>query len=564
MSDTTKRIRRAALLVAAGILVSRLLGFLRDVVIASRLGDTPEADAYTAAFILPNFLNYLLAGGFLAITFIPILSKHLANDDREGAAAALGAVFRPLAVVIVALTAIGMVFTEPIVKLLFEDSIGPRFTAEIVTLTRLVLPAQVFFVLGGLYTAVQYAHGRFLIPTLAPIIYNACIILGGIVGSSGPRHWLYGPDGEIIGEGGLLSLVTRPPAQGFIVGAVIGAFLGNFLLQWWGARRTRLRMSGGALSFTDQRFREYLLLAIPLMVGQSIVVLDESLGSFFAAYANSGSIYSLNLARRVNMLPVGVIAQAAGVAAYPFFARLVAEQRFSEMRDTMGRTIRSVVFVSGLAVAIVIAVSQPAIRVAFLHGEFRLEGVRLTSAALVAYALSIPAWGVHQVFARAFLRTSPDVVARDRRHGVDGRSNPLVSRRIQPIWCAGSGGRQLTCGHWVCPNARLPLDTAAHDCGSCGCVGFHGPCGARRSDRSRCRMARHRRHRASNLVDRYRRGGSPGGHFHHHVGLRGSDVDRWLHRNTPTCPPLAQRLAAHFIRSLGRLAIFALDSADSC
>ena len=161
-------------------------------------------------------------------------------------------------------------------------------------------------------------------------------------------------------------------------------------------------MSGGALSFTDQRFREYLLLAIPLMVGQSIVVLDESLGSFFAAYANSGSIYSLNLARRVNMLPVGVIAQAAGVAAYPFFARLVAEQRFSEMRDTMGRTIRSVVFVSGLAVAIVIAVSQPAIRVAFLHGEFRLEGVRLTSAALVAYALSIPAWGVHQVFARAF------------------------------------------------------------------------------------------------------------------------------------------------------------------
>ncbi len=233
--------------------------------------------------------------------------------------------------------------------------------------------------LGGLYTAVQYASGRFLIPTLAPIIYNTGIILGGLVGTGDDRT-----------------------ATGFIAGAVIGAFLGNFVLQWWGARATGLVSHGGPLSFSDVQFREYVRLAIPLMVGQSIVVLDESLGSIFAALADPGSIYSLNLARRVNMLPVGVIAQAAGVAAYPFLARLVAERRTDEMRQTMARTMRSVIFVSGLAVAVVVAVSQPLIRVAFQHGEFSASGTVLTAAALIAYAISIPAWGVHQIFARAF------------------------------------------------------------------------------------------------------------------------------------------------------------------
>lgn len=381
MSDTGRRVGRAALLVGAGVLISRLLGFLRDVVIANLLGDSPAADAYTAAFILPNFLNYLLAGGFLAITFIPILSSYLAADDEAGAAEAFGAVFRPLAVAIVVLTALAMAVAEPIVDVLFggEDRLGPEQLAEVTRLTRLVLPAQIFFVLGGLYTAVQYARGRFLIPTLAPVIYNAGIILGGLIGTGDSRS-----------------------ATGFILGAVAGAFVGNFALQWWGARATGLTRHRGPLRFSDARFREYVVLAIPLMVGQSIVVLDESLGAIFAALADPGSIYGLNLARRVNMVPIGVIAQAAGVAAYPFFARLVAEGKLAELRETMGRTVRSVIIISGLAVAAVIAVSQPAIRVAFQHGEFSPDGTVLTAAALVAYSVSIPAWGVHQIFARAF------------------------------------------------------------------------------------------------------------------------------------------------------------------
>ena len=379
MSSTQRRIRTAAAVVAAGVLLSRILGFARTVVLANILGDSAVSDAYETAFIIPDILNYLLAGGFLAITFIPILSERLAAGDESAQDHAFNAVFRPIAVIIVALTIVGMLSMGWLIDVGFGSRLDASQLVEVTRLTRIILPAQIFFILGGLFTAVQYVQGRFVIPTLAPIIYNLGIIIGGLVGSIG---------------------TSEPTATGFMFGALAGAFAGNFALQWWGAHRVGLRVKVGRLDFRHPDLRAYLVLAIPLMVGQSIVVLDESLGKWLVQSATDGAVFSLTVARRVNMLPIGVIAQAAGVAAYPFFARLVAEGRFSEMRESMGKTIQSVVYISGLAVAGLIAVSQPAIRVAFQHGNFTQSGTVLAASALVAYAISIPAWGVHQIFAR--------------------------------------------------------------------------------------------------------------------------------------------------------------------
>lgn len=381
-SGIGRRIARAAWMVSAGILLSRMLGFARNVVLANRLGDTPLADAYEAAFIIPDFLNYLLAGGFLAITFIPILSRYLARGDEEGGGRAFNAVFWPITAAVVLLTVVAVAAAGWIVELVFGsgDRLQPDQLREITRLTRLVLPAQICFVAGGLFMAVQYARGRFLIPTLAPVIYNLGIIVGGLAG---------------IGPGGT-------SADGFILGAVGGAVVGNLSLQWWGARRTGLRITAGPWGVRHPALREYLVMAVPLMIGQSIVVLDESLGKVVAASAADGSIFALNLARRVNMLPVGVIAQAAGVAAYPYLARLVAEGRRTELAHSLGRTMRTAVFIGGGATAAAIAVSQPAVRIFFQHGEFSSAGTVLTAAALIGYSLSIPAWAVHQVLARGF------------------------------------------------------------------------------------------------------------------------------------------------------------------
>ncbi|MDH3499352.1 MAG: hypothetical protein OEM97_04465 [Acidimicrobiia bacterium] len=375
------RMARAAFLVGGGVLVSRLLGLLRDIILADRLGDTPQGDAYDAAFLIPDYLNYLLAGGFLAITFIPIISRHIAARDEDAMWRSFAAVFRPLTLLITVLTVLGIVLAGPLVELAFGVAGGfdGAQIDDVAHLTRLVLPAQIFFVLGALFTAVQYAHEKFWIPTLAPVIYNLGIIIGGIVGSR----------------------PGQPDATGFIVGAVVGAFVGNFALQWWGARNLGLRWVRGVPLFGAD-FRDYFTLALPLMLGQSVVVLDESFTKVFGSLGDDGSVFALSRARRLNMLPVGLIAQAAGVAAYPFLARMAAEGRQRDMSSSVATAVRYVVFVGVGATALVLAVAQPGVRVALQRGAFTSEGTAVAAGALALYALSIPAWGAHQVYARGF------------------------------------------------------------------------------------------------------------------------------------------------------------------
>ncbi len=368
----------AALIVSAGVLISRILGQLREIIFASLLGATASTDEYVAAFAIPDFLNYLLAGGFLSITFIPIFSRFLASDDEEGGWEALSAIIRPIAVGIVALTVIGWLVAPQVIELLF-----PRFDPDqidnTVRFTRIVLPAQIFFVLGALFSAVQYTKGVFTIPTLAPIIYNLGIITGGVA-------W---------------AIVSEASPEGFVWGALTGAFVGNFALQWWGAHRVGMRLKL-RIPWRHPVLKEYLLIAFPLMIGQSIVVLDETFMRVFGQFVSEGAATELNYARRTMLVPVGIIAQAAGVAAYPFLARLFAEGRIVEMRDSVDRALRWVIVLSMGATGLVAAMTVPIVRALFERGEFTAESTVGTASALFFYALAIPIWGGLQILNRAF------------------------------------------------------------------------------------------------------------------------------------------------------------------
>ncbi len=378
-STLNRRMGTAALIVSGGVLLSRVLGQLRDIIFAALLGASGITDQYVAAFRIPDFLNYLLAGGFLSITFIPIFSRFLAADDEEGGWRALTAIVRPIAAGIVALVALGWIATPTVI-----DRLYPDFTAEqlenTIRLTRIVLPAQIFFVVGALFTAVQYAKGVFTVPTLAPIIYNLGIIAGGVA------------DAVVTDSAG---------PEGFIWGAVVGAFVGNFALQWWGARRVGMRWIPGT-SWSDPVLREYLTIALPLMLGQSIVVLDETFMSIFGNRVGEATQTHLQYARRTMLVPVGVIAQAASVAAYPFLARLFAEGRVGEMRRSVNRTLGYVVVLSMAATALLAAMTQPVVQTLFQRNEFTAADTVATARGLFFYALAIPIWGALQILTRAF------------------------------------------------------------------------------------------------------------------------------------------------------------------
>jgi len=366
--------RTAAGVVAASVLLSRLLGLAREALLAGLIGRNADSDLYFQAFLIPDFLNYLLAGAYLTITLVPILSRHLEAGDNDAASRAFTSVLRFVAITIIGLTVLMWLFAGQIVELVFpEVADHERLTA----LTRLVLPAQVFLVVGALLMAVQYTHRRFLIPASAPLVYNLGIIVGGLVG------WAAG----------------EPSPEAFLLGAVVGAAVGNFGLQWLGARRTGTWLLAPRRG--ESAIGEYLMLAIPLMIGQSIAVLDEQFTRFFGQI-EVGATSALSFARRLNMVPIGVIAQAAGVAAFPFLARLAAREAHDELVETTGRAARKTLFVAAAATAGLVVLARPLVRLLFQYGEFTSADADLVASLLTIYAFSIPAWGLHQLLARHF------------------------------------------------------------------------------------------------------------------------------------------------------------------
>jgi putative peptidoglycan lipid II flippase len=384
MADSTDRLKNgrigiAALIVSGGILLSRLLGIVREMIFAAMLGADDITDTYVAAFRIPDYANYLLAGGFLTITFIPIFSRYLADDREAEGWEAFSSIIRWLAIGITLLIVIGW-FTAP----WLIDKLYPNFTSEqvdtTVTLTRIVLPAQFAFVVGAMFAAVQFAKGVFAIPTLAPVVYNVGIIAGGIA---------------------YAVATNTPDPEGFIWGALGGAFIGSLALQWWGATRIGMQLDLAA-PWRHPAVGQYVALAIPLMIGQSIVALDEGFMSIFGEMVGNGTQTNLLYARRTMLVPVGIIAQAASVAAYPFLARLFAEGKIVAMRRTVDRALRWVLVLSIAAAGLLAAMALPVIRTLFERYAYTESDASAAAAALFFYAFAIPIWGGLQILSRAF------------------------------------------------------------------------------------------------------------------------------------------------------------------
>jgi putative peptidoglycan lipid II flippase len=372
----TRQMGRAAALMMASVFLSRILGYARDAVIAYQHGATPETDAYFTAFTIPDFLNYLLAGGALSITFIPIFARNIAEGREEDGYRSFSAIATVMGIGMLFFIILGEFLAERLIPL-----IAPGFPPDQIhiaaRITRIVLPAQLFFYLGGLLMAVQYTRNRFLIPATAPLIYNAGIILGGLL------------LGKTVGM------------EGFAWGVLAGSFVGNFAIQVVGAHRTGLAFSP-RFDLSDPGLKEFVRLSIPIMLGFSLVVVDEWMTRVFGSFLLAGAITWLNNARRLMQVPVGVFGQASGVASYPFLAALVARGEKEAMWETLSLTLRWVFFVSCAAAAVTCVLSREVVLVVFKRGAFTIEDTLQTAAALAFFSVAIPMWCVQTIVSRGF------------------------------------------------------------------------------------------------------------------------------------------------------------------
>ncbi len=374
--STRKQMGRAAALMMVSVFLSRILGYARDAVIAYQHGATPETDAYFAAFTIPDFLNHLLAGGSLSITFIPIFSRYLAEGKEDEGYRSFSSIATLMGVAMIFFVILGEFLAGRLIPLI-APGFPPDQVAIAARLTRIVLPAQIFFFLGGLLMAVQYSRNQFLLPATAPLIYNAGIIAGGLA------------LGPFLGM------------AGFAWGVLIGSFVGNFAVQLYGARKSGLHFFP-RIDFADPGFREFLRLSIPLMLGFSLVVVDEWMTRIFGSFLLAGAITWLNNARRLMQVPIGIFGQASGVASYPFLAAQAARGEKEAMWETLSVTLRWVFFVSCMVAAITCVLSREVVLAVFKRGAFTIDDTISTASALTAFAIGIPFWCGQAIASRGF------------------------------------------------------------------------------------------------------------------------------------------------------------------
>ena len=375
-----RRVFASTAIVMASILLSRVLGFVREWMVAHQVGSNAQTDAFYAAFTLPDFLNYLVAGASLSITFIPVFTKYTAEGREDEGWRVFSTVVTFMSAALAALIVVGEIFAPQLVSHGIAPGFSPEGRARVVFLTRLMLPAQFCFYQGSILSAVQYAKGRFVIPSLAPLIYNTMIILGG---------WLLAP---------------YMGMTGFAVGVLGGAFLGNFALQVYGAGAVGARLTPN-FNLRHPGFLMFIRLAIPIMLALSLVFTDDWITRWFGSYLAPASITWLSYAKKLMQVPLGAVGQGIGVASFPFLAQLYSEGKFDELNALLNSTMKGLIALLVPISALTMALSRPVVYLIFSHTQLKPADLDATATTLVFFSLGMFAWGAQNILARGFYAT---------------------------------------------------------------------------------------------------------------------------------------------------------------
>ncbi len=365
----------ATLLLMGTVMLSRVIGYAREAYIAFAFGAGSQTDAYVAAFTLPDFLNYIVAGGAASITFISIYTRFLAEKRDAEAQKTFSIIITVMTAVMVVGTIATEIFAPQFVRW-FVKGFSPDQIDLCVHLTRVLLPAQIFFYVGGVVSAVLLSHRLFLFPAFGPLIYNVFIILGGVVGG---RHF------------GIESLAY---------GALVGSFAGPFLASVIGAAKigTGYRPS---FDVRNPAFLEWVRLSVPLMLGVSLVTADDWILRHYAA-SGVGDISRLNYAKRLFAVPIAVLGQATGQASLPFFARLFNEKKVKEFAGTVNDSVYRVSAASFLATGWMMAAALPLIDLVYRRGKFLFVDTQTSAIYFFWFSLSLALWSAQGLYARAF------------------------------------------------------------------------------------------------------------------------------------------------------------------
>ncbi len=374
-NESTTNLLRSISVVMILFVVSRALGLVREAVIAHQFGTSGEMDAYLAAFRLPDFLFYVVSGGALGSAFMPTFTGYLARQDMDGAWYLASAVINCVVLVLTILGGLSALFAPWLVSTFYPE-LSPTQQILTIELMRWMLISTIIFGVSGVAMGILNAHQHFLLPALAPIIYNLGIILGA---------WLLGPSWGV---------------RGLTVGVVFGS-IGHLLIQLPGLVSRKMRYRP-VLGWHNEGVREVIRLMTPRMVGIAAIQINFVVNTILAARLTTGSLTALNYGWIIMLLPQGIIAQSVATALFPTLAALVAQGKREEMQHIFAQTLQSLLFLTLPATVGLIMWSGPIVRLLLERGKFGADSTRLTVWALNFFALGLVSHSIVEITTRAF------------------------------------------------------------------------------------------------------------------------------------------------------------------
>ncbi len=375
----------AAAVVAAGYLLSRLLGLVRSVVIADAFGTEAELAAYWVAFRIPDLVFQLLAGATLSAAFIPVFSRVRLREGADAAWALASGVLHLISLATLVAASAAFVFAPWIVPLLAPGlGAGSGREAELqslaVELTRIMLLSPIFFGISGMLTGVLNARQHFVAPALAPLLYNASIIMGAVL--------LAGPMG----------------VQGLAVGVVVGSAL-HLVVQLPALVAVGMRWRP-VLSLASRPVRDVLRLAAPRVIGLGASQLNVVIVLFFASFVSDQAINAVSYAFLIMMMPVAIVGMAISTAAFPLLAQQAAARQMGALAVSVGQALSTILFLAIPASAGLVVLAAPTVRVLLQRGAFDAGSSELVAGVVAVYAVAVFAHAGIEIVSRGFYALS--------------------------------------------------------------------------------------------------------------------------------------------------------------
>jgi putative peptidoglycan lipid II flippase len=373
------RVAKAAGVVGLATMLSRIFGFIRDVIVARYFGAGLATDAFFVAFRIPNLLRRLFAEGSLTIAFVPVFTEYLKTKSREDAFELARVAFTLLSVILVVISIAGVIFSPAIVTVMAPGfRATPDKYALTVLLTRIMFPYIFFISLVALCMGILNSLRHFATPALSPVILNICMIAATL----------------------LLKDYFAEPILALAVGVMIGG-----LLQL-AAQLPYLFKMGVSLrpdfQFGHPGVRRIGTLMLPAAFGAAVYQINIFISTLLASFLPEGSVSFLYYADRIVELPLGVFAIAIGTAALPSFSEQVAHGHFDEMKRTIRFSLRLMLFITIPAMIGIIALREPIISVLFQRGQFDPRSSVLTAQALLCYTVGLWAFSTIRVIVAAY------------------------------------------------------------------------------------------------------------------------------------------------------------------